>query len=86
MCINRWGNPEYVKSLGTMNLDGSNQRTHTIIFTWPKLIVDGRTVEISFQMDSSEFTIEELNRGQNPWPHVAKHAIVKEFRMSGLPK
>jgi hypothetical protein len=84
MCINRWGEPKYIKSIGTMDFDGTDSRLHTIVFKWPNITVEGKNVEIYFQMDDgSGKTIEDVysNRGvisQNN----SKYAIVKEFRLT----
>ena len=82
MCINRWGEPKYVKSIGTMSdLYGTNSKLQTIVFKWSNIEVDNKHVEIYFEMDDSGKTINDVfNRSIRSLN--AKHAIVKEFRLT----
>lgn len=82
MCINRWGEPKYVKSIGTMNdFYGTNSKLHTIVFKWSNIEVDNKHVEIYFEMDDSGKTIKDVFNGTINFLN-AKHAIVKEFRLT----
>lgn len=81
MCINRWGLPKYVKSLGTMNFDGSNEKLNAIIFKWSNIKIDGKNVEITFEaIPDSGKTIEDVftNSINENKAHYLK---VKEFRL-----
>ena len=49
MCINRWGTPEYVKSMGSINLNNGNSRLNSIVFKWSNIEVDEKNVEIVFE-------------------------------------
>ncbi|WP_139855281.1 hypothetical protein [Aequorivita sinensis] len=86
MCINRWGMPEYVKSMGTMNQDGSNSRLNAIVFRWSNIEVDEKNVEIVFEaIPDSGKAIEDvftnrIDRG------MAKYLKVKEFSLVPISK
>jgi hypothetical protein len=82
MCVNRWGQPKYVKSMGTMS-DIYGSKLHTIVFNWPNIKVGGKNVEVHFKMDNSGKTIEDVysNRGTISLNN-SKNAIVKEFRLT----
>ncbi len=86
MCINRWGMPKYVKSMGTMNFDGSNSKLSAIVFNWSNILVDGKNVEIVFQaIPESGKTIEDVFTNSIN-PSKAKYLKVKEFRLVPVPK
>lgn len=86
MCINRWGIPEYVKSMGTMNKDGGNSRLNTIVFRWSNIVVDGKNVKIYFEaIPKSGKTIEDVFTNSISLS-MAKYLKVKEFRLTPLKK
>ncbi|MDP5060698.1 hypothetical protein [Maribacter litoralis] len=86
MCINRWGMPEYVKSMGTMDRNGRNSRLNAIVFRWTNVEVDGKGVEIVFEaIPNSGKTIEDVFT--NSINHMtAKYLKVKEFKLSNVSK
>ena len=86
MCINRWGMPKYMKSMGTMDFDGSNSKLNAIVFKWSNISVDGKNVEIVFQaIPGSGKTIEDVFKNSIN-PSKAKYLKVKEFRLVPVSK
>ena len=86
MCINRWGMPEYVKSMGTMNRDGSNSKLNAIVFRWTNIEVDGKNVEIVFEaIPNSGKTIEDVFTNRIDQIN-AKYLKVKEFMLLSISK
>lgn len=81
MCINRWGTPEYVKSMGSINLNNGNSRLNSIVFKWSNIEVDEKNVEIVFEaIPDSGKTIEDVFTNSIN-PNMAKYLKVKEFRL-----
>ena len=81
MCINRWGLPKYVKSMGTMNFNGNNSKLNAIIFKWSNITIDDKNVEITFEaIPNSGKTIEDVFTNAID-QNKAKYLKVKEFRL-----
>lgn len=86
MCINRWGMPEYVKSMGTIDRNGNNSKLNAIVFLWTNIEVDGKNVEIVFEaIPTSGKTIEDVFTNRIDRMN-AKYLKVKEFRLSRILK
>ncbi len=83
MCVNRWGTPKYIKTIGTSNRNGFNAKSNTIVFKWENIKVENKSVEIYFKMDDSGKTIEDVFSVRGTISlNNSKHAIVKEFRLT----
>lgn len=81
MCINRWGLPKYIKSMGTMNMNGSNSKLNAIIFKWSNIKIDGKNVEITFEaIPNSGKTIEDVFTNSIN-ENKAQYLKIKEFRL-----
>ena len=84
MCINRWGTPEYIKAIGNMTLDGRHGFPHTIVYQWPTIVVDGKKVEIYFEVikGSPDDIIDRNMHTSIISSEMEKSLKVKEFRLT----
>ncbi|SDX50538.1 hypothetical protein [Aequorivita viscosa] len=81
MCINRWGLPKYVKSIGTMDINGNNSKLNAIIFEWSNINIDGKNVEITFEpIPNSGKSIEDVFTNSIN-ENKARYLKVKEYRL-----
>ncbi len=83
MCISRWGQPEYVTAKGYIGGNGQHLPPHTIVYKWPNVFVDGKNVEVYFEIVSGyPNNIIERNMHTTIISSEMEKALkVKEFRL-----
>lgn len=83
MCINRWGEPEYIKAKGYMADNGRHLTPDIIVYKWPKIFVDGKNVEVDFEIIKGypKSIIEKNINTTLISSEMEKALKVKEFRL-----